>query len=246
MKTRNAHLIIIIGTLILSLVPLAFFTINFTSNYIKYKSCKSFEDYSMLCSKLENENCLLNYNVFYNKALLKREELHSLFIEDSITAVEVAAAEAAANYNIENKTNIENDYILSLIRSATYHSYYNSRFDFHLTYPSFLMAEDESINGDGRRFSMDNDILLIASGINNINNENIIEKYRKNDIKSLAYSKLKDNWYIISDYTTDGRIFYQKTVLHNDAFITVELYFPPKYKNEFDIIIKNLFTKFPY
>lgn len=104
MKTKNAHLIIIIGTLILSLVPLAFFTINFTSNYIKYKSCKSFEDYSMLCSKLENENCLLNYNVFYNKALLKREELHSLFIEDSITAVEVAAAEAAASYNIESNT----------------------------------------------------------------------------------------------------------------------------------------------
>lgn len=250
MKTKNVHLAIIVVTIIILFAPLFFFTLKFISNYVEYKSCKSLEDYEMLCYEQENENSLLNHNVFYSKALLKREELYerysadSIRIADSIAVVEAAAAAAAAAAEVYN---IENDYFISLIRCATFHSYYNSRFGFYIAYPSFLTAEVEPANGDGRRFSMeDSEILLDVSGIYNINDESIENSYHKNNIQSAIYSTLKDNWYIISGYTIDGRVFYQKTVLYNEAFITAILYYPPKYKNEFDVIIKRIFIKFPY
>ena len=241
MKTKLVHLIVIIGTYAIALAPLIIFIVVLTTNYNRYKSCKSFEDYAMLCAKLEEENFLLDYNIFYNKALVKKEELYPLFVEDSIASIEIVTCESTNNFTMDDNR------ISSLLHNPDFDSYYNYRFDFHITYPSFLIAGDEPLNGDGRVFySTDNSIILRATGINNVFDESIEDKYYENDIASVTYSRLKDNWFVISDYTSDNRIFYQKTVLYNNAFVTATLIFPVEYKNEFDPIIKRISTTFPH
>lgn len=147
--------------------------------------------------------------------------------------------------SLSNTTISKDDYIVKQIRRATYLSYYNSRFDYSIAYPSFLYIKEESDNGDGCKLSLNSDIYLSVAGINNVLNESIESQFYKNDIDSYVYSKLGNNWFVISDYTIDGRIFYQKTSLHNGAFITAILYFPAEYKKDFDGIIKRIFSRFP-
>ena len=143
------------------------------------------------------------------------------------------------------------------IRKVTFCRYNNGRFGYTILYPSFLLQGEEADNGDGCRFMMGNDIYLSVFGENNTFDESIKEKYdieserHKCDDHSLTYRRLKKNWFVLSGYQSDGRIYYQKTVLYYsrntglDAFVTAILCFPAKYKNEFDPIIKKIFTGFP-
>ena len=155
------------------------------------------------------------------------------------------------NSSIENKhdtyqSTVGDDYLKQQIHDATYYHYHNSRFNYNISYPSFLYKNEEADNGDGCRFIMNEDIYLVVSGIHNTLNENIEDKFHEYDISSATYSRLKDNWFVISDHTPDGRIFYRKTALFNGLFVTATFYYPIKYKDEFQSIIKRIFNKFPY
>ena len=141
--------------------------------------------------------------------------------------------------------NDETNAISEMLTSVTYTEYHNARFSYSISYPTFLNHEESSINGDGCKLSLNEDIYLVVYGSHNIFDETIESEYRKNDIGSYVYSRQKNNWFVISDYTEDGKIFYQKTVLANNVFITAILYFPPIYKEAFDPIIKQVFQNFP-
>ena len=143
-------------------------------------------------------------------------------------------------------TEIEkNDYIRTQLHEAQYYRYYNSRFEFNITYPSCFIQQEESTNGDGCRFYMNDKIYLSVSASYNPLNETITDRFHEYDLSSVTYSKLKNNWFVVSDYTSDGRIFYQKTALRDDVFITAILCYPPEYKNDFQGIIQKIFSKFP-
>lgn len=135
--------------------------------------------------------------------------------------------------------------ISEMLENVTYTEYHNARFSYSISYPTFLSHEVSSTNGDGCQLSFNEDIYLVVYGSHNIFDETIESEYRKNDIGSYVYSRQKNNWFVISDYTEDGKIFYQKTVLRDNVFITAILYFPPIYKEAFDPIIKQIFQKFP-
>lgn len=115
-------------------------------------------------------------------------------------------------------TEIEkNDYIQTQLHEAQYYYYYNSRFGFNITYPSCFIQQEESTNGDSYKFYITDKIYLSVSYSYNPLNGIIIDKFHEYDLSSVTYSRLNNNWFVVSDYTSDGRIFYQKTALRNDV-----------------------------
>ena len=127
----------------------------------------------------------------------------------------------------------------------TFNSYQNSRFNYTITYPSFLNKRQESENGDGCKFYMDDNTYLIVSGMYNALDESIISRYNEYKSKSVTYSIQKDNWFVISEYTSNGNIFYTKTGLQMGVSFTATFYYPAKDKDKYNSVIKKIFTNFP-
>ena len=127
----------------------------------------------------------------------------------------------------------------------TFNSYQNSRFNYTITYTSFLTQSQESENGDGCKFYMDDNTYLVVSGAYNALDESIVSRYYKCKSKPVTYSMQKDNWFVISNYTSNGNIFYTKTVLQNGVFFTATFYYPAKDKDKYNPVIKKIFTNFP-
>ena len=126
-----------------------------------------------------------------------------------------------------------------------FNSYQNPRFNYTITYPSFLTKRQDSENGDGCKFYMDDNTYLVVSGMYNALDESITSRYNECKSKSVTYSIQKDNWFVISDYTSNGNIFYTKTVLQNGVFFTATFYYPAKDKDKYNPVIKRIFTHFP-
>ena len=101
----------------------------------------------------------------------------------------------------------------------TFNSYQNSRFNYTITYPSFLNKRQESENGDGCKFYMDDNTYLIVSGMYNALDESIISRYNEYKSKSVTYSIQKDNWFVISDYTSNGNSFIPRLFFKMESFL---------------------------
>lgn len=153
-----------------------------------------------------------------------------------------------------NHKNIEMPFGLSVLDMSlpdaktsndSYMTYYNSRFDFTVKYPSILNNLTKSENGDGCIFSKDSNTFLKVYGMHNVLNRTIEEEFNKYKSQSPVYSLKKNNWFVISDYTKDGHIFYLKTVLRSDVFITAYLQYPSEQKELYSPMINEIFSNFP-
>ena len=120
-------------------------------------------------------------------------------------------------------------------------SYCNARFGYCLDYPNFLNPQPESQNGDGRIFinKKGEEVLRVFGRLNlDAEGETIsMEKQYKTDILDntnknsvITYKKLSKTYFVLSGYR-NGKIFYQKTILKNDAFAFAILEYP-KYEQE--------------
>lgn len=146
------------------------------------------------------------------------------------------------NYTINN----ENEYSTDVnINTISYKNYYNSRFNFTVKYPSFLSNITQSDNGDGCMFSKDSNTYLKVYGMHNALNSTIEEEFNKYKSQSPIYSLQKNNWFVISDYTEDGHIYYLITVLRNNVFITGYIQYPSDQKDLYSKIITEIFKNFP-
>lgn len=123
--------------------------------------------------------------------------------------------------------------------------YYNSRFDYRILYPSSFNIIKEPENGDGCRFSKDDNTYLSVSGMYNSLDETLEDVYKRYKSKSPAYCRIKDNWFVVSDNTDDGYIFYQKTVLKDGIFMTAILHYPSSENDYYSTLIPKIFTDFP-
>lgn len=177
-------------------------------------------------NKSQNDKILIyNKSIIDDTTVVNRSELR-----DSIMGV----------------TEIEEiDYIRSQLHKAQYNYYYNNRYNYAILYPSCFIQQEEPTNGDGCKFYMNDEIYLLVYAYYNTLNETLIDIFYENDISSVEYSKLNNNWFVISDYTKDGNIYYQKTVLKDDILMNAILYYPPEYRNDFKEIIQSIFSKFP-
>lgn len=129
--------------------------------------------------------------------------------------------------------------------NTAFKRYQNSRFGYSILYPSSFNIIKTSENGDGCRFSKDNNTYLSVSGMYNSLNETLADVYDQYKSKSPAYCRIKDNWFVISDNTDDGCIFYQKTVLKDGIYITAILHYPSSENDYYSTLIPKIFTNFP-
>lgn len=127
----------------------------------------------------------------------------------------------------------------------TYNIYENARYKFRIKYPSFFSDVSESGSGDGCTFKKDDKTYLIAYGSFKDFNEPLEDQYNKYKAKSPAYCQLKDNWLVVSDYTDDGCIYYLKTVLKDDIFVSAYIQYPIDEKDFYSTIISEIFPVFP-
>lgn len=149
------------------------------------------------------------------------------------------------NFNLTNeKTN----------RTEDYDQYCNVRFGYCVDYPNFLNPQPESANGDGRIFINEKgeEVLRVFGRFNlDAEGETIsLERQYNTDIKdnlkkknNITYKNLGKTFFVISGYR-NGKIFYQKTILKNDAFAFAFLQYPTNDKEIYDKISTEIFKSF--
>lgn len=132
--------------------------------------------------------------------------------------------------------------------SFSYEQYDNFR-GYKIDYPTFMKPKStSSVNGDGCSFYWDMRNYLTSYASWNALEESISDIFKtevENTSGTIVYKVQKSNWFVISGKTSDGLIFYQKTVLQNDAIMTGILYHEEIYKEEFKPVIDHIFKKFP-
>lgn len=123
--------------------------------------------------------------------------------------------------------------------------YYNARFGYCIAYPSDFTRQPEPENSDGCEIRRDEKTYILVYGSYNALEETVDDMYNKSRTASTTYSKLGDNWFVISGYTDNGGVFYQKTVLRNDVIFTAIFYYPEDENEHFSKIIPKIFSDFP-
>lgn len=124
--------------------------------------------------------------------------------------------------------------------------YYNARFGYRIAYPSYFTQMPEPENSDGCEIRRDEQTYILVYGRYNALEETIEDMYSQSKAEEqTTYSKLKNNWFVISGYTEDGRIFYQKTALIDDVIFTAILYYTEDENAYFSQIIPKIFSDFP-
>ncbi|OHX13244.1 hypothetical protein [Chromobacterium sphagni] len=134
-----------------------------------------------------------------------------------------------------------------------YETYENGRFPFSLPFPKgLLIAGEGSDNGDGMTFtSPDGQTVMTASGINNVTEDTLQSEFH-DDLKQssesgqprkIAFKTIKKDWFVISG-TEGDKIFYQKTYLVDDQFMTFGIRYPTSQRAQWDPIVAHISKQF--
>jgi len=117
--------------------------------------------------------------------------------------------------------------------------YCNQRFDLCIEYPAHFVPQGESQNGDGQLFeSYDGSAYFLVYGrlYNEYDNHFDAFIYENADA-NITYKVIKDTYCILSGYTENGDIFYQKVKYLDDTQTTywsMRLEYPKSQKKLFD------------
>lgn len=122
---------------------------------------------------------------------------------------------------------------------SDFKKYCNERFKYCIEYPSNFIGKGESSNGDGEIFvSSDRQTTITTYGFlvyeSNGFTDNLDSRYRsilKN--KNVTYKLKTKDFFIVSGFENDGKIFYQKSKKSKDYYTpeseivkTVEIVYP--------------------
>lgn len=138
-------------------------------------------------------------------------------------------------------------------QNITYNRYYNSRFNYSVTYPvSILIPQGEAQNGDGQKFvSKDKSITLLVYGSHNALNQKLEDVYRtqsrnatrENPTRVVTYKTRGNDWFVVSGYE-NGNVFYNKTILRNGDFKVLEIRYNKSLQPKFDPIAAEISKSF--
>ncbi len=119
-------------------------------------------------------------------------------------------------------------------------TYTNARYGYSISYPrDLLVAEQESENGDGRRFHArrGSGFLLVWADNNALDQTpSSIAAEAAQDCRGrpLAYKVVKPNLVALSCLTPRGRVFYQKTLIRGDLLTSIQMNYPVADKAQWD------------
>ena len=141
----------------------------------------------------------------------------------------------------------------SVLADTVYDTYQNPRFGYSIDYPkNILFPQGNSDSGDGQKFlSKNTDATLLVFGSNNVFNQTLEERYHEESRggmpdapkRVVTYRVQKDNWYVVSGYN-DRKIFYQKTIFHDDMFKSFYFEYDESRKAFYEPIVKQLAKSF--
>ena len=142
-----------------------------------------------------------------------------------------------------NKEEVEDESTLDL-GSVSYVDYYNPRFDFSVSYPTFFVRKYEAANQDGCEFLYGDNYLMKAYGMNCVSERTVKELFEDSKRSTDTYSTFKDNWFVLSGVNEQGNIYYRKTIIENKVEYVVELVYPQAKKAEYDAVVKKVISSF--
>ena len=132
----------------------------------------------------------------------------------------VAISESQKSVNMFDDDNdiIDDDYFsdtVTIVNGISYKTYKNERFLFSIDFPADFTVGKAPQNGDGRRFVVEKAELVVSGHWVLEDVYENIGKYfqQKKEWKhSVTYERLTENWFVLSGYTEDGKIYYEKTI----------------------------------
>ena len=151
--------------------------------------------------------------------------------------------------------------LTTFIIAKTIETYYNSRFNFSIDYPSDVFVNKFfPTNGDGVILTdKSNTVTLTPSGSYMVASDNIVEAYKlytkwKKEDKDieLTYKVQKDNWFVFSGYNhKNNSIFYEKRFCYVDdenvsVLVGYIFEYPTKEKEKYNKWIKVFNESFVY
>ena len=117
-------------------------------------------------------------------------------------------------------------------------TYANARYGYSISYPAnLLVPQPEADNGDGRIFS-NNAAEMRVFGTHALLNETLLKEYNAvvKESENVSYKVYRKNFFVVSG-TSDGRIFYQKTMAKaNGIFVTFRIEYAEDERAEYDKI----------
>ncbi|KTD55855.1 hypothetical protein Lsan_3407 [Legionella santicrucis] len=148
----------------------------------------------------------------------------------------------------------------SFAKEVSFGSYSNIRYNYQVNYPSFLIPQGESENGDGQKFIGNKaELIVYGSFFPNLDSQtnqdkyNIDEEfnYEKKQFQqkgfTLDYTYLHKNIFVISG-TSHNQIVYLKKVFVSSCYVHLYflLYYPKADKKQWDPWITKASKSFKY
>ncbi|KTD54770.1 hypothetical protein [Legionella quateirensis] len=149
---------------------------------------------------------------------------------------------------------------LSDAKETSFINYLNARFNFQVSYPSFLVAQEEPANGSGRKFINNNESLTVyGSFFPNLDSQksedhfNIRDEFNfeKTDLQKqgyqIGYTFIKNNVFVISG-TNGQQIAYIKKIFvpHCGVHLYLWLYYPQIDEKQWDPWVDIISKSFKY
>ncbi len=175
----------------------------------------------------------------------------------------LVACKSTPNNQSTQTTNLQTDSIATQLpvidNSIKFNTYCNAHFAYCIQYPKgIIYPQPESQNGDGRVFKnkQGEEVLTVFGRMNADPDGGTIslEQQYDDDLhgaleengnkdRVITYQKLDKTFFVISGYKK-GKIFYQKTILKQDAFAYAILEYSENEKKIFDKVSTRLFKSF--
>ncbi|MFJ7745370.1 hypothetical protein [Peribacillus sp. NPDC097295] len=210
-------------------------TSSFEDTMKMVKELMAKENYSLARKKLQ----LLEKSLESNDSLSDYQpELNKLTKQIDLASKDQEVAQPEVKKTVE-KSDKQHD---------TYQLYENGRYGFSMYYPKGLRMDPPPTNGDGARFYNEEfEITAYASHTNVINDEETIEMYYEDDLKSIteeiAYQRITEDWYVLS-YEENGRIIYKKFYFNDQVGTTFIITYPASEQEKYGPITSHIAETF--
>jgi hypothetical protein len=113
----------------------------------------------------------------------------------------------------------------------TYNEYVNRGYGYSICYPDYIFVpQGESIAGDGQMFKADDGAELRVRASYNVPYRTIEDEFKDTAAEesrsgNVTFKQQEGNWFVVSGIV-GAKIFYRKTILQGDTFITFRALYP--------------------
>lgn len=130
---------------------------------------------------------------------------------------------------------------------AGWEKYVNVRYGFAICYPArLLVAQGEASNSDGQAFRSRDGAELRAFGANNVF-ERSLDSEAESEARAaigpggkITYRVTRPGWTVVSGTGAHGKVFYSKTFLRDDQFVTFQLVYPAAMRHRYKPVVERL------